>query len=100
MMSKMGELYEEMREKNNWDEADRCADERKYKEHILKLDKRKELVASLRATEDEHGFEFGKKVSDWMFAIETEYQAFYGLEENDFDIIDKNSQDEQKVVSD
>ena len=99
-MSKMGELYEEMREENNWDEADRCADESRYKEHILKLDKRKELVASLRATENEHGFEFGKKVSDWMFAIETEYQAFYGLEENDFDIVDKNSQDEQKVVSD
>ena len=58
------------------------------------------MVASLRATEDENGFEFGKKVSDWMFAIETEYQAFYGLEENDFDIVDKNSQDEQKVVSD
>ena len=24
-MSKMGELYEEMRKANNWDEADRCA---------------------------------------------------------------------------
>ena len=46
-MSKMGELYEEMREKNSWDEADRCADERRYKEHILKLDKRKERESSM-----------------------------------------------------
>ena len=53
MMSKMGELYEEMREKNNWDEADRCADERRYKEHILTLDKRKGVEQKEKKVESE-----------------------------------------------
>ena len=52
-MSKMGELYEEMREKNSWDEADRCADERRYKEHILTLDKRKGVEQKEKKVESE-----------------------------------------------
>ena len=38
-MGKVAEYYEEMRQLNNWDDADRHYEEEKFKEHYKKGDK-------------------------------------------------------------
>ena len=50
------------------------------------IDALKEIVVSLRNVADDNGFDYETKVSDWMFSVESEYQAYYGLEEDDWDV--------------
>jgi len=61
------------------------------------IDALKEIVVSLRNVADDNGFDYETKVSDWMFSVESEYQAYYGLEEDDWDVIQRT---ESEVVDD
>ena len=52
------------------------------------IDALKEVVVSLRNIADDNGFDYETKVNDWMFSVECEYQAYYGLEEDDWGVIE------------
>ena len=52
-----------------------------------KIDLLKEVVVSLRRVADDNGFDYETKVNDWMFSVESEYQSYYGLEEDDWDVV-------------
>jgi len=51
------------------------------------IDALKEVVVSLRSVADYNGLNYETKVSDWMFSVESEYQEYYGLEEDDWGVI-------------
>ena len=53
----------------------------------IKLDLSKRIVMSLRETASEHGIDYETVVSDWMYSIESDYQNYYGLHEDDWDYI-------------
>ena len=53
------------------------------------IDALKEIVVSLRNVADDNGFDYETKVSDGMFSVESEYQAYYGLEEDDWDVVNR-----------
>ena len=53
------------------------------------IDALKEIVVSLRNVADDNGFDYETKVNDWMFSVESEYQAYYGLEEDDWDVVNR-----------
>lgn len=55
----------------------------------MNIDELKEVVVSLRNLADDNGFDYETKVSDWMFSVEAEYQAYYGLEEDDWDVVNR-----------
>lgn len=48
------------------------------------IDYLKDVVVELRAYSDESGSEYCNSVSDIMFKIETDYQAWHGLSEENF----------------
>ena len=52
-----------------------------------KIDLLKEVVVSLRRVADDNGFDYETKVNDWMFSVESEYQSYYGLGEDDWDVV-------------
>ena len=54
-----------------------------------KIDLLKEVVTRLRDTADELGFDYDTMVNDWIFSVEAEYQAYYGLEEDDWDVVNR-----------
>ena len=52
-----------------------------------KIDLLKEVVVSLRRVADDNGFDYETKVNDWMFSVESEYQSYYGLGEDDWGVV-------------
>ena len=53
----------------------------------MNIDVLKEVVVSLRSIADDNGFDYETKVNDWMFSVESEYQSYYGLGEDDWDVV-------------
>ncbi len=49
------------------------------------IDYLKTVVEDLRVTIDNSGSEFVNVISDIMFTIETDYQAWHGLDEDDWE---------------
>jgi len=53
------------------------------------IDQMKSIVVNLRCTQTDHGIEYGREVEDWMYSVEVDYQTYYGLEEDDWNVIQR-----------
>ena len=51
----------------------------------------KKVVIRMREISDEFGIDYENTISDWMFSIETEYQAHHNLDEHNFDLINEGN---------
>ena len=51
----------------------------------------KDIAVELRKLAADAGTDLSGSLNDALFQIETGYQAFHGLDENDFDVINNNS---------
>ena len=59
------------------------------------IDQMKSIVVNLRCTQTDLGIDYGREVEDWMYSVEVDYQSYYGLEEDDWDVI-KRTESEVK----
>ena len=55
------------------------------------IDDMKDIVEELIIQSKESGVDFSNEISDFMFAVETDYQAYYNLDENDFEKVKPES---------
>ena len=53
------------------------------------IDQMKSIVVNLRCTQTDLGIDYGREVEDWMYSVEVDYQSYYGLEEDDWDVIQR-----------
>ena len=51
------------------------------------IDQMKSIVVNLRCTQTDLGIDYGREVEDWMYSVEVDYQSYYGLGEDDWDVV-------------
>jgi hypothetical protein len=72
---------------NEFEMKIKSASERNLETVILRdINKLKKFAQQMRRKEEENGYDYGREIGDFLYSLETDYQNWYDLDENDWEM--------------